>query len=287
MERLLHGIDALLIDRPVDARANFESLLRDVDDPLAERLLQLTLLLERRERLHQRFLSTLRHEIGNPLSIAQANLEGIIDGVLEPDRERLMGVLNAVQAAGALLGDMAREPRDAEEMMPIKLESFNICALMSAHAASVSGAASAKGVQLIYRECGITERGECMNFRGDARRVGQVLQNVLLNAVRYTPPGGRIELDCDNAEGDLIVVVSDTGPGIPAAEIPHVFEAGFRGARSEKSKGSGLGLSVVADLLKKLGGSARVLSNEGEGTTFVISLPAARMELTKATPQEA
>ncbi|TAM91236.1 HAMP domain-containing histidine kinase [bacterium] len=279
MERLLHGIDALLLGRIEEARANFESLLHDVEEePIACRLRDLAESLSRRERLQTTYLATLRHEIGNPLSVAQATLEGIVDGVMEPQRERMRGVLASVQAASALLNDMEREPKAADELMPIRLETFNICALMNEQAESVTGAARAKGVELVYRQCSVAECGECMYFHGDARRVGQILQNVLLNAVRYTPPGGTIEFECDNPEDDLVVTITDTGPGIADADLPHVFEQGYRGERAHRAHGSGLGLAVVADLLTKLGGSARVASREGKGTTFVISLPAARLE---------
>ncbi|TAM62284.1 HAMP domain-containing histidine kinase [bacterium] len=280
MERLLHGIDALLLGKSDEARASFESLVHDTEDPLAQRLLSLVKLLGRRDRLQATYLATLRHEIGNPLSVAQATLEGIVDGVMDPQRERLRGVLASVQAASALLNDMALKPQAVEELLPIRLETFNICALMNDQAQSVSGAARAKGIELIYRQCGVAQRGECMYFHGDARRVGQILQNVLLNAVRYTPAGGTIEFTCDNPEDDLVVTITDTGPGIPDTDLPHVFEQGYRGERAHPAQGSGLGLAVVADLLAKLGGSARVASGEGKGTTFIISLPAARLERT-------
>ena len=277
MERLLHAIDSAMLGRWADAKSDLQQLGDSTLDGIARRLLELVGQLERAEDDRTRHLATLRHEIGNPLAIAQANVEGMLDGVLDRSDERLRGIQEAIEAAGALSNELARPPREISEAPPIRIDTFNVCALIAAEAASVHGLAASKGVELTYTACGM-HYDACTMYRGDPTRVGQILRNVMINAVRYTPPGGRVEMRCDRPDGELTVVVSDSGPGIGSEELPHVFEEGFRGkAAMRRAPGSGLGLAVVDQLLKRIGGNARVESIEGSGTTFVINLPAATL----------
>lgn len=277
MERLLHAIDSAMLGRWADAKGELQRLGDPAQDEIVRRLLQLVEQLERAEAARARHLATLRHEIGNPLAIAQANVEGMLDGVLDRGDERLRGIQEAIEAAGALAHDLAHAPRESSEALPIRIDTFNVCALIAAEAASVHGLAASKGVQLTYSACGM-HYDACTMYRGDPTRVGQILRNVMINAVRYTPPGGKVEMRCDRPDGELTVVISDSGPGIGSEELPHVFEAGFRGkAATRRTAGSGLGLAVVDQLLKRIGGNARVESIEGSGTTFVINLPAATL----------
>ncbi|TAM60301.1 HAMP domain-containing histidine kinase [bacterium] len=277
MESLLHAIDSALLGRWTDAKDDLRRLGDPALDGVARRLLELVSQLERAEAARTRHLATLRHEIGNPLAIAQANVEGMLDGVLERSDERLLGIQEAIEAAGALANDLPRAPREIGEAPPIRIDTFNVCALIAAEAASARGLAVSKGVELVYLACG-KHYNECTMYRGDPTRVGQILRNVMINAVRYTPPGGRVEMRCDRPDGELTVVISDSGPGIGSAELPHVFEAGFRGSEAQRRvPGSGLGLAVVDQLLRRIGGNARVESIEGSGTTFVINLPAAEL----------
>jgi len=274
MERLLHAIDSAVLGRWAEARGELERQGNPTLDSVASRLLELFERLERAERERARYLATLKHEIANPLAIAQVNVEGMLDGLLDRDDERLRGVQEAIEAAGALVNELTRLPEQHQEAMPIRVGTFNICALIASEAASVQGLATSKGVKLTYSACG-RHHEECTSFRGDPTRIGQILRNVMINAVRYTPPGGSVELRCDRPDGELTVVVTDSGPGIDKQELPHLFEAGFRGRAAVRTAGSGLGLAVVDQLLKRIGGNARVESSAGEGTTFVISLPAA------------
>lgn len=275
MRRLLHAIDSAMLGRWSDAKAALQRIGDAEADPVAARLLEFVIQLERSERLRAYHVATLKHEIGNPLAIAQANLEGMIDGVLERSEPRLQGILEALTSAGALLGELTRRPRELEESLPVRVDTFNMCALVAAETAAAHGLAVSKGVKLVYHSCG-QHYATCVSYRGDPTRVGQILRNVLINAVRYTPPGGTVDVNCERPDGVLVVSITDTGPGIEVQELPHVFEPGFRGkSGTETAPGSGLGLSVVHHLLEKLGGDARIESREGEGTTFIINLPAA------------
>ncbi len=237
---MLHAIDLAML-REFDAA---KAVLEPVDDPLADRLFEWISAAERRARREAERQSELRHEIGNALSIVQANLEGIIDGILEPTPARMTGIHDALTTAGGLL-DGWREGRFGErERTSVRIDTFNICQIVESQVALVSGMAAAKNVRVIHDRCGTRHDG-CTFFRGDSDRIGQILRDVLINAVRLTPPGGAVTLGCDRPDGELILSVAGT-------------------AKSQ---------SAVSEPLDAIGGELRTLSNDAAGTTFTLKLP--------------
>lgn len=270
IQTLLHALD-------LATAGDLEAALRvldGLDDPVTVRLLDLFADLAKERRHRGRTQAMLSHEIGNALSIAQANLEGIMDGVLEPTPERYTGMRNALESVARLLDDRRHPPKSVEEKtQAIRVEDFNICAMIAAQATLIDGLARAKNVTVKYAPC-VEHHPGCSHYRGDPQRTGQILRNVLINAVRYTPPGGHVEILCDRPGAEITLVVKDSGPGIGSEELPQIFDEGFRGKAAAAVQGSGIGLSVVSQLLTALGGKARVFSEEGNGATFVIELPA-------------
>ncbi|MFN3929264.1 MAG: sensor histidine kinase, partial [Thermoflexus sp.] len=109
---------------------------------------------------------------------------------------------------------------------------------------------------------------------GDPRRLEQVFLNLLSNAVKYTPPGGRITLDAREQEGYIAVRISDTGVGIPPADLPHIFSKFYRVQREgETAGGTGLGLAIVKSIVERHGGRVWAESELGKGSTFTVLLP--------------
>lgn len=262
---MLHALDAL-------ASGNYEdssTALSPCTDPLAERLRAVVDELRERDSRRAAYLSFVKHEIANPLAIAQANLEAMIDGVSELGVDRLERVLDATQAAAALLLDLSRSPTRVEEAFDIHLGVFNVCSLIQHEARALEGMANAKGVAFAYSKCG-EAKAMCLNFRGDERRIAQILRNLLINAVRYTPPGGSVEIVCEAPDADLVVSIRDTGIGISDEALSRIFEPGFQAAPG--GVGSGLGLGVVKDLSERVGASVRVARQE-RGTMFTVRLP--------------
>lgn len=266
-DALLHAID-LASMREWDAA---KAVLEGLDGPIAGRVLMFVSELEHTEQLHLRQRSLVRHEVGNALTIAQANLEGVIDGLLPATPERMEGIRASLSAASAILEDLRRLPDVTPVDNVVSIDTFNVCNLIAAHASAIAGLAEAKGVRVRYEECG--QRAEaCEVFRGDVTGVGQILRNVFINAIRYTPPGGLVEIHCDRDGSDIALTVRDSGDGIATEDLPHVFEDGYRG-KNASPQGSGLGLGIVQRLLKSLGGHARVAQSDSGGATFVITLP--------------
>ena len=142
---------------------------------------------------------------------------------------------------------------------------------------AVKRAASAYRVQAERQEIKI-ELGVPSNLpeiEVDAERMAQVLGNLLSNALRHTPPGGKIILAADQDEAQILLTVADTGEGISPADLPLIFERSFRGdpARQQNGGETGLGLAIARSLVEAQGGSIRVESQLGLGTKFTISIP--------------
>jgi len=264
---ILHAIDLASMREWDDAKM----LLESIDDPVANRLFMLICELEEIEHVRLRQRSVIRHEVGNAITIAQANVEGIIDGLLPSTPARMEGIRSSLASAATIIDGLRRLPEPGRPDDVICIEAFDICSLIGAHASAIAGLAEAKGVSVIYDSCGEHHRS-CQTFRGDASGVGQILRNVLINAVRYTPPGGSVEISCDREGSDITLVVQDSGEGIAAEDVPYVFEEGYRGKNARKES-SGLGLGVVKKLAKLFGGNARVVEDGKRGATFVITLP--------------
>jgi len=108
---------------------------------------------------------------------------------------------------------------------------------------------------------------------GDRTRLEQVAANLIDNAIKYTPPGGRVRVAVGEAGGRAEISVHDTGPGIPPDELPRIWDRLFRGDASRAERGLGLGLSLVRAIATAHGGTAEVLSEPGRGATFIVRLP--------------
>jgi signal transduction histidine kinase len=109
--------------------------------------------------------------------------------------------------------------------------------------------------------------------RADRNRLRQVLVNLLDNAIKYSASGGRVEISAEARADEVMIMVTDTGTGIPAEEIPRIWERLYRGDKSRSQRGLGLGLSLVRAIIKAHGGRIEVRSTVGKGSSFVIHLP--------------
>lgn len=210
----------------------------------------------------------LVHEMRNHLAIAVANIEAFIDGKLEPSPGRLQAVLQALQELDVLMNEIGTDtlaPRSEPR-------AIDLCELLQNDLTSIEAAAEEKGVRLECRRCDAAHDA-CRKFEGDPVRIGQIVKNVLLNAIHYTPPGKLVSVDCSRGAGELRFSVSDQGPGVPSAEQERIFEAGYRGAAAEGTAGSGLGLSIARQLAEEHGGTIEIRSDGRSGANFTVRLP--------------
>ncbi len=218
-------------------------------------------------------MKTVIHEIRNHLAVAIANIEAFRDGVLVPTPERLSAVLQALQEASVLIGEVPvvgvvvrNEPA---------LEMMNVCEVIGNEVIGLEGSAAKRGIAFSIRRCGATADA-CRAFHGSPLRVAEIVNNVVSNAIRYTPAGGRIDVDCRHDAGSLVLTVADGGPGVSAEDRPRIFDAGYRGTASAGVSGSGLGLDVARRLVEALGGTIDLVESEDPGARFVVKMPGTR-----------
>ena len=133
-------------------------------------------------------------------------------------------------------------------------------------------AARRKNITLSWKRSG---RAAMYTVRGDETQLTSMFSNLVENAVKYTPVGGRVEVTAESDEGEVVVRVSDTGIGIPEKSLARIFERFYRvdKARSKETGGTGLGLSIVRHIAENHGGHVTVESTPGEGSTFTVRLP--------------
>lgn len=245
-ERVLHALDLGMLGDWDGAKR----CLDDVDDPIVPRLAALLTDQQRRERERAEVQAVARHELGNAISIAQANMEALVDGVLDPTPERLTGIRDAMIACGILLEDLKKQYR-ARRDNHVRAAEFDLRKLIASQVALVSSIAESKSVK-VRLEAGNCDGESGTQFRGDPERVALIVRDVILGAVRYTPPKGVVAVDCVTSDGEVELVVSTASEG-----------------SSET-----LGFSLVSKLLDAVGGQARILTANPRGTTLVLRLPA-------------
>jgi signal transduction histidine kinase len=229
---------------------------------------QMAAALEEQERMRREFIANAAHELRTPLTNLQGYLEALRDGVVQPERETFASLLDEADRLVRLsrsLDQLAAGDAGVGEHRPVELDLGDVI-----HSALELVRPAAQSAAL---ELDADLRGR-LPVRADPDRIAQVLSNLLNNAIRYTPAGGRVTVRAERRPNDVLVSVANTGPGIPASELPHVFERFYRveKSRDRARGGAGIGLSIVQQLVEAAGG--RVGAESGDGSTrFWFTLP--------------
>jgi signal transduction histidine kinase len=229
------------------------------------------------DRMKDDFVSTVSHELRTPLTSINGYLEVLLDGgagTVSAEQAGFLGVMRKnsdrlLQLVGDLLfvGNVSVDV--TIERVPVELSSL------------VRRAVEDKRQPFADRDLELTFAGtELVEIEGDPSRLTQLVDSLLSNALKFTPPGGRVEVCLTSRDDSARLQVSDTGMGISEADRKHVFERFYRSAdvNDRAIQGSGLGLAIVAAIVEAHGGSVEVESDLGVGTTFTVVLPAARAE---------
>lgn len=239
--------------------------------------------LERSEMLRRRAASDVAHDLATPATVLETQLQAMIDGVIPTDQANLEAARTAASALAGLvgaLGDLA-----SAEAAPLSTNPapVDVAAAGSEVAAALDGLARERGVSIE-----LAADGRPLAW-ADPLHVSRALQNVVGNAVRYSPPGGTVTVAASASATVVTVLVTDQGPGIAAADVPHLFERFYRADRARTAEpaapsvaadggsrpgGHGLGLTIARELLVANGGSIAVAETGSGGTTFRITLPA-------------
>jgi two-component system OmpR family sensor kinase/two-component system sensor histidine kinase BaeS len=242
---------------------------------LARSFNRMTAELERAEQQRRNLTADVAHELRTPLHIIQGNLEGVLDGVYQPTPEHVAATLEETRFLARLVDDLQTLSLAEAGHLPLHRLRLSAVDLLNDAATSFTGRAMEAGVAL---EVVAGATPDELQVEVDSDRIGQVLNNLVSNALRYTPSGGKIVLSAALAEGWVSIGVQDSGPGIPPEDLPFVFDRFWRGNRArERQAGasSGLGLAISRQLVQAHGGRVEVESQPGEGTRFTVELPAA------------
>jgi len=223
---------------------------------------------ERQEALRRQLTRDLAHEVRTPLTILRGTTEGLVDGVLEPDHETLRSLHDEVLRLTGLVGDLETLAAADAAALRLEMRRVDLAEVAGAAVALARGAAA-------DAEVALDASLEAAPVDGDPERLRQVVVNLLSNALRHTPSGGRLEVRTSSGDGAAALEVLDTGPGIAPEDLPHVFERFYRGADAEGTSGSGIGLAVASELVAAHGGSIEARNREGGGAAFTVRLPAA------------
>ncbi len=210
-------------------------------------------------------LADVTHELRTPLTVVQGNLEGMLDGVYPADEARLKSILDETQVLSRLVDDLRTLALAESGALQLKREPVDLAVLIGETVTGFRSGAEAAGISLDARP------GDDIPLLDlDPERIRQVLTNLLSNAMRYTPRGGKIEIRCRVDSTNVTIEIADSGAGIPAEELPHVFERFYK---SRDSGGMGLGLAIAKNLVEAHGGTITAESQPGRGTTVRINLP--------------
>ena len=222
------------------------------------------------EEQRRRMIADIAHELRNPLSTMQGNLEGMIDGVLPMDTSQVATVYDQTVLLSRLVEDLRTLSLAQARELRLELVDADLGELVRGVVQDFRPLADSRGVTLEV----LAVEGH-PDVRIDSLRISQVLANLLSNALRHTPERGRIEIGITNGVPGVEVAVTDSGTGIGSDDLPHVFERFYRAdqSRTRSGGGSGLGLAIAKELVESHGGRIWADSAPGQGSTFAFSLP--------------
>ena len=216
------------------------------------------------EDRRRQLLADLAHELRTPLSVIRAHLEAIADGLYPADPQHLGRIVEETAVMSRLLDDLQTLSTAEEGALKLHRQRTRPGELLDSAVASFSARAGEAGVRLSPRV-----DDDLPEVDVDPVRIGEVLSNLLSNALRHTPPGEEVVVSAVARSRGVELAVHDSGPGIPAEQLPHVFD---RFSKSPDSPGAGLGLAIAKSLVEAHGGRIRAESDAG-GTTISFEIP--------------
>ncbi len=225
------------------------------------------------EEIRREFVANVSHELRTPLSIFSGYLENLIDNPARP-RKELLATFEIMEKhsrrLNALLYDLLTLARLESKRELLEPESIRLAPFLRQIASDWKMKLEQKKITLA-----LNIPQETASFTADSLRMEQILNNLIDNAIKYTPEGGSIRIDTLCNEDSVTIRVEDSGIGIPARDLPHIFERFYRveKARSRDAGGTGLGLSIVKHIVSLHGGSVQAESSPGKGTAITFVIP--------------
>ena len=270
------------ISKPVEVVSNMANLIGDGDydnkidydsniveiDVLIKSINNLSAKLEEQENLRKRLTTDISHELRTPLTSIQTHLEAMIDGIWEPDTERLNSVNEEVIRLTNLVNQLQNLAKFDSEKSKLNLAKVNVKNLIMNVVYNNQGKALEKNINI---ECDL----ESIYSYLDKDKISQVIVNLLSNAIRYTNNGGKIFISSYKENNNLKIQFKDNGIGIPKENIKYIFERFYRvdESRSKNTGGIGVGLTIVKSIIDLHQGTIEVRSELNKGSEFIVILP--------------
>ncbi len=244
---------------------------RDELGELASTLNLMAIELKKSNEYQTAFLANISHDLRSPLTSIKGFSEAMTDGTIPPEMHA--HYLAVIRGEAERLEKLTSQVLSLEKMKTgeatLTLSDFDINALLRATAEVFEGSCRKKKISIR-----LLLTGDELLVRADREKIQQVIYNLLDNAIKFSDRGAAIELESSIRHGKCFVSVRDEGMGIPASDLPRIFDRSFKGdtSRGKDRKGSGLGLSIVKEILTAHGQTITVTSTENTGTEFVFSL---------------
>lgn len=235
---------------------------------LTEAINNLAETLENQEALRKRLTADVAHELRTPLATLQSHMEAMIDGIWEPDTERLKSCHEEIMRINRMIGDIEKLAKYESENLVLTKTSFDLSELARHIIRNFENDFAGKDVEIKFE-------GEREIIEADKDKISQVIVNLLSNALKYTPEGGMVQVSVRGAADAAGITVKDTGTGIPPEDLPYIFERFYRAdkSRNRLTGGAGIGLTIAKAIVDAHKGSISVRSKVGEGTEFIVILP--------------
>jgi len=248
---------------PVHAEDDAE--IRD----LSKALTRMTERLQAEDAARRNLFADVAHELRHPVTLIRGKLEMILDGVEPMTPQSLSGLQDEVIRLGRLLGDLQDLSLAEVGVLSLKLGPVNLTAQLEMVQENFEPVAAGKPVSLAF------DVAPLPTIVADADRVRQILANLLSNAIRHTPEGGSIRVAARTSDEQVEIAVTDSGPGVSAADLLHIFDRFYRSdkSRTRATGGAGLGLPIALSLARLHGGDILAENAEGGGARFRLTLP--------------
>jgi two-component system phosphate regulon sensor histidine kinase PhoR len=254
------------------------TFLQAIATPLGKALPGSTLMLfqdltrlRRLETVRRDFIANVSHELRTPLASLQALSETLQEGALEDPAagRRFLGLMQTeIDSIGQIIRELLELSMIESGKVPLAVQPVTPAALWAGVAVRMQLQSERNGLRLENR---CPEDLPAVN--ADPLRMEQVMINLLHNAIKFTSPGGTITLSAQTRAGDVLFSIRDTGVGIPADDLPRIFERFYKADRSRSGGGTGLGLAIARHIVEAHGGRIWAESTEGKGSTFFFTLP--------------